>query len=172
MGTLQGGQPVRIRPTLRQQAATLHHRAVMGGQFTRVAGFQRQHQPVQKPAATACPVLKQAVHLRCQPDGGKIFAHRIAVALGLSIHAKCTPFRPQRIGPVAIWTVRASSPHCAITSAATPHSVAPCRGSSSMRAPRRPRPGTSSETASSRLVLPLPFGPVMTVAGHAGFHER
>ncbi len=34
------------------------------------------------------------------------------------------------------------------------------RASSAMRAPRRPRPGTSSEIASSRLVLPLPLAPI------------
>ena len=42
----------------------------------------------------------------------------------------------------------------------------PCgvrRGNSAVRAPRRPRPGVSRETASSRLVLPLPLGPVMTM---------
>ena len=38
----------------------------------------------------------------------------------------------------------------------------PRRARSATRAPRRPRPGTSREIASSRLVLPLPFGPNST----------
>ena len=41
------------------------------------------------------------------------------------------------------------------------------RARSAIRAPRRPRPGTSSETASSRLVLPLPFGPNSTAMRRA-----
>ena len=44
----------------------------------------------------------------------------------------------------------------------------PCRGRSALRALRRPRPGTSSDSASSRLVLPLPFGPYSTLIRAAG----
>ena len=46
--------------------------------------------------------------------------------------------------------------------AQVPVAPSPRRASSAMRAPRMPRPGTRSEIASSRLVLPLPFGPVST----------
>ena len=44
----------------------------------------------------------------------------------------------------------------------------PWRGRSALRAPRRPRPGTSRERASSRLVLPVPFGPYSTLIRVAG----
>ena len=48
----------------------------------------------------------------------------------------------------------------------------PCRASSAVRAPRRPRPGCNSDTASSRLVLPEPFGPVTTDMRAAGRQVR
>ena len=58
------------------------------------------------------------------------------------------------------------------TVAATAHSVSspillpigdgPLRVCSASLAPRRPRPGDSSEIASSTLVLPAPFGPAST----------
>ena len=47
-----------------------------------------------------------------------------------------------------------------------------CRANSAMRAPRRPRPGCSSDTASSRLVLPDPFGPVITEMRDPGRQVR
>ena len=58
--------------------------------------------------------------------------------------------------------------------AATPQARVPSggvplwRGRSASRAWRSPRPGTRREIASSRLVLPVPFGPVMTCSRAAG----
>ena len=49
-----------------------------------------------------------------------------------------------------------------------PGASAACRGRSGSRALRRPRPGTSRDTASNRLVLPEPFGPVMSAMRDAG----
>ena len=45
------------------------------------------------------------------------------------------------------------------------------RASSSLAAPRSPRPGESSDTASTRLVLPAPFGP-NTATGRASSSSR
>jgi hypothetical protein len=42
------------------------------------------------------------------------------------------------------------------------------RGRSALRAPRRPRPGNGRDSASNRLVLPLPFGPYSTLIRAAG----
>ena len=52
--------------------------------------------------------------------------------------------------------------------AATAQLRLPWRGRSASRAPLSPRPGTSSDSASSRLVLPLPFGPVSTLIRPSG----
>ena len=53
-----------------------------------------------------------------------------------------------------------------------PGAPGPRRASSPRRAPRNPRPGASRETASSRLVLPEPLGPVMTAMRRRGRHVR
>ncbi len=57
---------------------------------------------------------------------------------------------PISVSPSAVWN-RAATAQWPLPS---------WRGRSGLRAPRRPRPGTSSDNASSRLVLPLPFGSV------------
>ena len=58
------------------------------------------------------------------------------------------------------------APSGAASSAATFQPIRPgARASSSLAAPRSPRPGDSSDTASIRLVLPAPFGPGPPPAG-------
>ncbi len=53
--------------------------------------------------------------------------------------------------------------------AATPHRPGPALARQIANlALRSPRPGTSRDTASSKLVFPLPFGPVMTAIRRVG----
>lgn len=97
-GVLKGGKPAGIGVALGQQAAALRHGAVMGCEFTGMAGFKRLHQPVEK-TPPPLPFKEQAIHLRRDPYGREIFANAIAVAQRLSVHPEHPALGSQWIGP-------------------------------------------------------------------------
>ena len=78
------------------------------------------------------------------------------------------PSRPVPSGPgsrpVPICTDPIMPPTSAETAQAALLPSAAARPTSEILARRRPRPGVRKETASSKLVLPAPFGPVSTIA--------
>ena len=71
---------------------------------------------------------------------------------------------PISIAPAAV-SNRAATPQ-------RPVAASSRRAKSAFRAPRSPRPGESSEIASSRLVLPDPFGPNNTFTRASGTQVR
>ncbi len=115
--------------------------------------LEREHQPVEEAAALAGRAGEQPVHRRGHPQHGQPFAERVdrgrravdphLAPLGRARRAcRCRC----RSSPTRAATAKAPSP--------------PCRAMSVSAAPRRPRPGASSDTASSTLVLPAPFSPL------------
>ena len=124
-----------------------------------MAGPQREHQPVEEAPAARRRLGEQPVHGRRQPQHRKPFRQRIGRG-----RRAVDPDLPAlgRVGE------RAGADLDARRAAPRPRSrpAPPRRAISARLAPRRPRPGESSDTASSTLVLPAPFSPVrMTKPG-------
>ncbi len=156
---LEAGEPGGIRAAGRQQPVAARHRRVVGADLARVRRFQRIHQPVEEAAAAGGPFLEQPVHLRRQPHRGDARRHLGLAARRRAVEAEDAPVGRslrRRAGADVDLARGRGEPSRHGQAAARPR---PRRARSAMRAPRSPRPGTSREIASSRLVLPLPFGP-------------
>ena len=124
-----------------------------------------EHQPIEQPPPAARAFDKQPVHLRRQPQHAEPLAERRLAARRLAVDAHHPALaRRRRRGRCR----SATGPRRVATVAATAQpglrrrSTVARRSISLSRALRRPRPGDRNDIASSRLVLPAPFGPVST----------
>ena len=128
-----------------------------------MAGLQRPDQPVQEPPPPRSRLLEQPVHLRRQPNRGRHLGDLRLVARRRAADPEHPPVHGPSGGVPVATSRRQPIPLEMPDHAPRMRPVrAPPRQTPPIRAPRSPRPGTSSDTASSRLVLPDPFGPVIT----------
>ena len=72
MEFFQSGEPDGVGMASGQQPVALRHCGVVGGDFTRVAGFQCPDQAVQEAAAAGQAFLEQPVHLWREPHRGDV----------------------------------------------------------------------------------------------------
>ena len=174
---LDGGEPARRRAApSAQQAIALAHGALEAADAAGMGRVEARHQPVEKAAAVARGAVdEQPIHGRREPQHRDVLGKR-AGPWGLAVDARpgagsraISPV-PSRAGADIDGADAASR---AVISAADRQARPAVAPSSRIgeRAPRKPRPGASSEIASRRLVLPAPLGPVSTTGG-PGFEPQ
>jgi len=156
-----GGQPGRLRAPP-PASGCVGHRPVMR------RDLRAWPHPKPRPngpgsAAARCTLLEQAVHLGVskppRPGWRLPLVARVAPSSRNTRRSWHHPARCRcQYPPPRMVEKRPRQPRC--LGAATREIGG--------RAPRRPRPGTRSDTASSKLVLPEPFGPTSTLIGARG----
>ena len=129
--------------------------------------IEAEHEPIEEPASPARTFEKEPIHQRRQPQRRRV-ARRAPLGCAPARRRCCTTRRSlarsyrDRSRPEAC---RAASrrPRQWPTPDPEPRVREPGRRSISVSlAPRNPRPGARNDSASNRLVLPAPFGPVST----------
>ena len=154
-------EPGRVDPAGAQQLGPLAQGMGIARELRRMRRIAAHHQPIEEAPPLAGAVQEQPVHRRGQPDHGHDFGQRRLAQRRRCRRSARSGARARRrwARPVRISTAPPGASRRAMTDQGP---APPLRSISPRRARRRPRPGARNEIASSRLVLPAPFGPVST----------